>query len=620
MIAGIDASVALADELLASHGDNAVAANAPGDGRGLYEYLCRGLAGEPLDGPPGPFATLTARLLTRLSIWWPPEGLSRIPIMVPWAIRDRSARYDAGPESWGAPRADGYLRDDNSIIKKLPLPLKIAAPRTHPYSGRRPWRGFTACHIWRILGDGAIAGADPWLYSFMPNLVWLPSQLAPLSDRHESHVQLMLQRTALSIFGEACVAPSLAPYVSYAWARLPVPSRGWALSTPELAYFDVDEAFVRRRVAYLDRFVRGADEVLENGRLDRKIVCSRYTTGLPLVDRDAVTRLRDELHRYRVAVDRAGSRMTAMSESFDPLTEGPSNSPDSALEEVFAELLRLDPDGSRWSRVIRHTYDVIYNGQETGRYRWDQLMKTEKTHFGTLFEINAQREFGFDGGDATDYRIAGHEVDAKWSQTAGGWMLPPEVFGRLALVATGSDQQSTWSLGLVRVTEEARREGANRDKKSQLNERGRRSIRWLFRDAPLKPNVLLRLPPGRVDFIFAGRSGTLRTDQLFRETEGMIVHRNTVATVSRQLDHQKRVRYNGGSRSALAPEGYVILSGVYHSELARQLGVLVPDRDEYISVRVVPADGTEGVLIGHRRWRRALPGERVTVPAPRIDD
>nr|WP_246045156.1 NaeI family type II restriction endonuclease [Rhodococcus oryzae] len=48
----------------------------------------------------------------------------------------------------------------------------------------------------------------------------------------------------------------------------------------------------------------------------------------------------------------------------------------------------------------------------------------EKTHFGTILEINAQREFGFEGGDETDYRIAGHQVDAKWSQTSGSWMPP----------------------------------------------------------------------------------------------------------------------------------------------------------------------------------------------------
>jgi hypothetical protein len=108
--------------------------------------------------------------------------------------------------------------------------------------------------------------------------------------------------------------------------------------------------------------------------------------------------------------------------------------PDPALEEVADTLLRADPRGECWAKVIRHTYDMIYNGQETMRYRWDQLMKTEKTHFGTLFEINAQRQFLFDGGDSTDYRISGHQVDAKWSQRMGGWMLPPEVFGELALL------------------------------------------------------------------------------------------------------------------------------------------------------------------------------------------
>lgn len=293
---------------------------------------------------------------------------------------------------------------------------------------------------------------------------------------------------------------------------------------------------------------------------------------------------------------------------------------DRALLEVAAEINRLDPDGSRWGAVIRHTYDMIYNGQETGRYRWDQLMKTEKTHFGTLFEINAQREFQFLGGVTTDYRIAGHQVDAKWSQTIGAWMLPPEVFGELALVATGDDYRSAWSLGLIRVTQDVRKESTNRDRKSGLNDYGRRSVHWLWRDAALPPNVLLQLPREIVDDIFAHRSGTERTHRLFRAAEGLIVHRNAVATVSRQLDHQKRVRANGGSRSALAPEGFVILSGMYHRDIASALRVPVPRTDEYISVRVVPTADDGAALIAGEYWRRALPGEVVTRPAPPIDD
>ena len=247
-------------------------------------------------------------------------------------------------------------------------------------------------------------------------------------------------------------------------------------------------------------------------------------------------------------------------------------------------------------------------------------MKTEKTHFGTLFEINAQREFEFEGGIETDYRIAGHQVDAKWSQKMGGWMLPPEVFDKLALVATASDADSRWSLGLIRVREEFRRSGVNRDAKSGLNAAGVAAIQWLWRDAPLPPNVLLQLPRPRVDFIFDHRSGTRRTERLFIEAEGKLVNRTAVATVSRQLDHQKRVRGNGGARSALAPLGYIILSGVYHRHLAEQLGVPVPRRDEYISVRVAPTNDPQGALIAGRRWRRASPGEELTVAAPALPE
>lgn len=284
-----------------------------------------------------------------------------------------------------------------------------------------------------------------------------------------------------------------------------------------------------------------------------------------------------------------------------------SDDSDPALDAVADEILRLDPDGTRWGEVFRHTYDMIYNGPETGRFRWSELMKTEKTHFGTVFEINAQREFGFDDGDTTDYRIAGHQVDAKWSQDDGKWMLPPEVLDELALVATASDPEAQFSLGLVRVRAEYRREGTNRDKKSTLNPRGRDAVRWLWRAKPMPASILLQLPDHVVADIFDSPFGTQRVNRLFRSTEGKLVHRNAVRTVAQQLDDQKRVRASGGARSALKPEGYVILSS-YHAHLAELLGVPIPDSKHYISVRVVPG-GDKDVLIGGGRWRRAQEGE-----------
>jgi hypothetical protein len=288
---------------------------------------------------------------------------------------------------------------------------------------------------------------------------------------------------------------------------------------------------------------------------------------------------------------------------------------DGDLIKVADELLRLDPDGSRWASVLRHTYDVVYNGQETGRFRWDDLLKTEKTHFGTLFEIFGQREFQFMDGDTTDFRISGVQVDAKWSQKDGGWMLPPEVFGEIALVATANDQKSIWSLGLIRVEERFRREGSNRDKKSQLNLHGRENIHWLWRDEPLPSNVLLKLDASQVKRMQSLKSGTERVAELFRLGEGRLVNRASILTIAKQLDAMRRLRGgSGGARQVLAPEGYLILSGAYHSNIARAFGILVPSNSEFISHRIVPDDS--GIQIAGQTWRLARSDECRQAEAP----
>jgi hypothetical protein len=50
---------------------------------------------------------------------------------------------------------------------------------------------------------------------------------------------------------------------------------------------------------------------------------------------------------------------------------------DGELGAVAAELRGLDGDGSRMAAAIRGALDMLLDGQHTGRYRWDQLHKTE---------------------------------------------------------------------------------------------------------------------------------------------------------------------------------------------------------------------------------------------------
>ncbi|RRD45423.1 restriction endonuclease [Buchananella hordeovulneris] len=291
--------------------------------------------------------------------------------------------------------------------------------------------------------------------------------------------------------------------------------------------------------------------------------------------------------------------------------------PDAELHAVAAAVLLGDPTGSRTAQVLRETFDQLYNGQHTGRWRLEQLYKTEKTHFGTLVEINMQRAFQFTDGQTLDFQIAGVEVDCKFSHT-GGWMLPQECFEHLVLVLQADDATARWSMGLVRVTAAHRRAGANRDQKTSLNRQGRAHIHWLFRDAQFPANALLQLPSATVDAIMALPSGQARVNALLRAAVNLPLTGAVIATVAQQKDYMKRLRDNGGARESLRPEGYLILGGDREEQrqLAAALQLPPPPHGGVISTRVVPAP--DGVPIGAQRWRLAAPGEPAPVPAPEL--
>jgi hypothetical protein len=268
---------------------------------------------------------------------------------------------------------------------------------------------------------------------------------------------------------------------------------------------------------------------------------------------------------------------------------------DQELAEVAAELGALDGDGARMAAAIRGALDMLLDGQHTGRYRWDQLHKTEKTHAGTLVEIALARALPLADGTALDYTIAGTDVDCKFSHRLGGWMIPPEAEAKLLLLVQASDEDGTWSAGLIRAGEENLSPAGNRDGKRTLNERGRATVRWLHFRAPLQENALIRLPERDVAAVFALTSGQQRVNELFRRAQRMRVSRTVVATVAMQDDYMKRVRDGGGARDQLRAEGIVIF-GDYAGDqlLASALGLPKPGPGEFVSARLArraPAPG-----------------------------
>jgi len=294
---------------------------------------------------------------------------------------------------------------------------------------------------------------------------------------------------------------------------------------------------------------------------------------------------------------------------------------------VVAEELRASAGGSDGLRnlvghAIRRSFDQVYDGQHTGRFHVDQLSKTEKTNTGSLVEIWLARLLKLADGRSLDFCIAGHDVDCKFSYRDGGWMLPPEVIGEIAMLLTADDYRGTWSMGLIRVTPERTRLSKNRDAKTSLTAHGRQDIDWLFRDELLPANVLLQIPADQTIAIMrkqvGGRttSGQQRLDELFRRCSGRRISRTVIATVAQQDDFMKRVRSNGGSRSRLAADGYLLL-GHYtkHQNVAAQLGVPIPMAGEIVSVRVALCHADDGgqlsTEIAGAQWRLWREGDGV---------
>lgn len=268
--------------------------------RAFYHYLQKELQ----QRDPELFRTVVRQLVSGLSVWLPHGLMAGLPVVLPFALRDRTARANirrGTPELWGSPNIDGYFRDDNTLVKQLPRSLLISSSSNSSYNGRTIRKGFVASHIWRQLRNSSAAAANPWVNSFAPNLVWLPSQLAELSDREGSYVQRYLQAVSLKFYRQAPVPHPLAVRVEQVWSELPSPvdiDEADLPSIEELSVFQVTDRWMSRRRDTLRRVVRGMEAVLAGLPLGRKVISTRYTDGLPLVERARLERTAESLATY----------------------------------------------------------------------------------------------------------------------------------------------------------------------------------------------------------------------------------------------------------------------------------------------------------------------------------
>jgi len=280
--------------------------------------------------------------------------------------------------------------------------------------------------------------------------------------------------------------------------------------------------------------------------------------------------------------------------------------PDDGLDRAVGWFRSQPRVHERFAGAIRQSFDEVFDGQRTGRYRLEQLSKVEKTYIGTKIEIVVQDEFGLQRGRRLDYLVDEQELDSKWSMKSGGWMIPTEAVGELCLCLTGDDNKSQFQVGIVRAEDARLKRGENKDKKRSLTKDGLAAMTWLVNPGALAENLLLHLDELTRDAILSDSlSGQGRVTELFRRVQQRVVRREVVLTVARQDDGPKRVR---DARNALRAEGLIVLGHQgSHPRIATGLGLEVPPKGSWLSCRLVRdrGEGDRTVKIAGSSWRLA---------------
>jgi len=259
-----------------------------------------------LNDPDADYGDLPLRLIAGTSIWFPSDVYQNLPTLLPWVVRDPSCRAKKDrPDEWGSPDEYGYQRDDNSLIKALPKSLSITGPRASPIVGHKLGAEFVASHIWRETKSGEkLASRIPSLNSFVPNLVWLPRQIAKLSDIEGGPIQLALQSLSRLIYSSPPPNPQARNWADAAWSELADPGVNIHGVTPsKLHYFDIPPTFIAFRRSRISNVVNALEVISSGGHIEDTKLSHRYREGLPSVTSIARSNLQADLSAFLAATD-----------------------------------------------------------------------------------------------------------------------------------------------------------------------------------------------------------------------------------------------------------------------------------------------------------------------------
>ncbi len=259
----------------------------PVDGQNIiYHYLQKHILKEDDEFS----KELIEKFVIGLSIWLPPKLYQELPILYPYVVRDPLCRKSSNPkgnEEWGSSNSEGYFRDDNTLVKETVKTFSINSPKIREYDNVRKGKGFTASHIWREISiEGKkLASRSHKTYSFIPNLVWLPTQISKLSDREGSHAQKVLQTISHLIYNIDSLKSE--KEIDEIWNSLPNPGISVEITPKDLNYFNVADEWINRRKKMLLREINTIEmKIKASGNKLKKVKCSRYLPSLDKISKE----------------------------------------------------------------------------------------------------------------------------------------------------------------------------------------------------------------------------------------------------------------------------------------------------------------------------------------------
>lgn len=260
-----------------------------------------------------------------------------------------------------------------------------------------------------------------------------------------------------------------------------------------------------------------------------------------------------------------------------------NNYDDKPLLEVESHLNSKKDLHTLIGNSLRQAFDEVIDGPRTGRYRIEELEKTEKTYIGTKVEIVLRNILNLKRGAYLDNSISGHEVDTKFSLT-NGWMIPREAVGQICLLIGGNDNSGKFSVGLLRMTPDKLTNKGNRDGKKSVSAAGKKHIRWIIPSHTIPRNFILDMPAEIRAHIFAKKSGVQRMRALFTCMTNQIIPRIAIEQVAQQKDALKRARE---TKKILITEGYKVVCATYNSDKKYFIdnGFLEFKDDDWLSIK-----------------------------------